>query len=386
MDDQETPSRRARHLVGRSHGRRSGLIVTGIAILIVATVATAYSMYSAQSEAQSAAPNPLRPIGRTTSSAAGSDTNTTNDAKNPTISKILRAHPSRPLNHDHPLQVWVGGDSLSGELGPSLSDELSPTGVVQVTVDFKVGSGLHDNGLRNWPQRVPDQMAANNPDVAIFMIGANDAGIVTSRESDWAPRYRTHIANMMDLLGGPNHRTVYWVGPPPMRSANLERGALALSLLMADEAKHHDNVVFVDAYTLFANVQGHYTNRIDLPALNKTNVLVRISDGVHFTNDGADWLAYQVAQLLDSQWDINKQAGGKPFGVHIEQNGGSIPGYRRRVHSPNYTSTSSGTRSSTTTAPGATSTTYATGTTSVPTVPKTTVPPTTAAAPTTTSH
>ena len=133
-----------------------------------------------------------------------------------------------------------------------------------------------------------------------------------------------------------------------MKSSQLERGAKALSELMADEATRHKNVVFIDAYTMFADGDGHYTNRIDIPALDKKNVLVRIGDGVHFTNDGADWLAYQLSILLDEQWKITQQSGGTPIRVSIESNGGSVPGYTPRTGGRSYRTTTTSRGASTT--------------------------------------
>ncbi len=308
------------------------------------------------------------------------------------LTKIIAKNPPRPLSHDAPLHVWVGGDSLSGELGPSLGNELATTGIVRTVVDFKVGSGLHDNGLRNWPQRIPSQMSTYSPDVAIFMIGANDASIVGGNESSWAPRYRAKVATVMDLLSGTDHkRTVYWVGPPTMGPSSLNRGAKALNTLMATEARKHPNVVYVDAYAMFSGPDGGYSSHLDLPALHATRVLVRISDGVHFTNSGAEWIAYNVSKLLDEQWQITRQAGGTPLSVTIQSGGGSVPGYRpgRRPTNTYYGTTTTpatappSTAAPTTTSGGGPSTT---GQPTATTTPKTTPPTTAPHASTTAPH
>jgi hypothetical protein len=359
-------SRRARADVRRRRTRRNVSLLSAGILVVGAGGVAAFSLNAEPSTGPKLVPATSQHGATSTSQASKS-----------IIDRIKSDNPPRPLSHEAPLRVWVGGDSLSGHVGPALGTQLTDTGIVKVTVDFKVGSGLHDNGLRNWSKRVPEQMTKHKPDVAIFMIGANDASIVSRNLQSWGPQYRKRVGEMMELLGGAEHRTVYWIGPPPLKQSQLERGTLGLSDLMADEATHHKHVVFINAYDIFDDEEHHYTNRIDMPAINKQNVLVRISDGVHFTNDGADWLAYQLSLLLDEQWSIAKQSGGKPISVSIESNGGSVPGYTPRTNRRS-TTTTQYLGASTSTAPPISVET----TTSVPpsssTASPTTVTPTTA--------
>lgn len=366
-------ARLARHRASRRQS--ATVLVLGLALVALGVVAWTTVRSSGDN-------TPPLARGTTTTAHAPSDTNDP-------ISQIVAAHPPRALSHDEPLRLWVGGDSLAGEVGPSLGEQLADSGIVSTRVDFKVGSGLHDDGLRDWPTRAAEQMQSVQPDVAVFVIGANDASIV-DRSGSWKARYRAKVSELMETLSDAGQRTLYWVGPPPLRATNLERGAKELGLLMADEAKAHENVVYVDAYTMFADADGHYTRRIDMPALGLTDVLVRISDGVHFTNDGADWLAYRIAQLLDEQWQITKQSGGKRIAVTIEQGGGTIPGYRPRPPRTRPSTTTSGASSTTTQDPSSSSSTPTSEvpTTTLPpdtTTPETTSPPATTAPPVTTA-
>ena len=54
----------------------------------------------------------------------------------------------RPVDHAHPLRLWVGGDSLAGSFGPALGDAVGATGVVDAVIDYKVSSGLWSNDIR----------------------------------------------------------------------------------------------------------------------------------------------------------------------------------------------------------------------------------------------
>ena len=124
-----------------------------------------------------------------------------------------------------PLDLWVGGDSLAGLLGPALGDQVGATGIVKTVIDYKTSSGLWSNDIRNWDQRATEQMALVKPEAVVFIIGANDTPVVNNVDSngdkipDWETEYRLKVARMMDLLIGPAHRTVFWLRTADARNA-----------------------------------------------------------------------------------------------------------------------------------------------------------------------
>lgn len=220
--------------------------------------------------------------------------------------------PPRRIDHDSPLRLWVGGDSLAGWLGPSLGALARETGVVATQIDYKVSSGIASDGVRNWPERAASEIEEHDPEAIVFMIGTNDASIVNHRTNEdgvyeWEPEYRSEVAEMMDLfVGGDAHRTVFWVGAPTTRTEWRDDGVVELNRVMQEEAESRDDVVFVDAYSLFAGEDGQYVD--SLIGEDGEYVRVRNGDGVHFTTAGGDRLAAAVFALLDARWEILDQA------------------------------------------------------------------------------
>ena len=87
--------------------------------------------------------------------------------------------------------MWVGGDSLAGSLGPSLGTIAGATGVVQPYFDSRVSSGLTNPTFFDWPSHAEKEMARLNPEIAVFIIGANDylaPNTVTTTTTTTAPR------------------------------------------------------------------------------------------------------------------------------------------------------------------------------------------------------
>ncbi|HSO96326.1 MAG TPA: GDSL-type esterase/lipase family protein [Acidimicrobiia bacterium] len=214
-----------------------------------------------------------------------------------------------PLTPDAPLRLWIGGDSLAGSLGPALGTLAGDTGVVQPVFDSRVSSGLTTPGFFDWPEHATQEMARLDPEVAVFIIDANDSELVTgsATAADAKARYAELVTQMLDILAGPgSHRYVYWVGGPTIRDSTTDSGVRQLNDVARSVVVRRPNTTYVDAYRLFGDSQGRFS--FTLPDASGTPVLDRSDDGVHFTPAGADRLAQPIFQALDSQCRVQSQA------------------------------------------------------------------------------
>jgi hypothetical protein len=380
---EDANSRRGRLVARRSHRTRVAIVV--VVILIAGGIAAAaYALKNNDPQTRAAGTNETP----TTFGKRG-----TLVAPNP-----VKATAPRTLDHQHPLKLWVGGDSLAGSFGPALGDQVGATGVVSTVIDYKVSSGLSSNDIRNWYDRATEQMTSDNPDAVVFIIGANDAPIVNNVDNngdnipDWQAEYRLKVARMMDLLVGPHHRTVFWLGPPTLGDPNMDAGAKAIGPVMREEAlKRAPDVVYLDTYSLFSK-DGTYSRYI--LDENGNQITARISDGTHFSQDGAAYLARAVFSLIDGRWKLTKQADPKnPIGwTSAPGSGELVPGYSQQPQSK-YQNGNSGSNNTTpnTTTGAADPTTVVTSapttvapTTTPRTTPVTTTPKATTPTPTTT--
>jgi hypothetical protein len=360
----DTSSRRDR-LVATRRKRRTRILV-GVLVVGIAggLAAAAYAYNTNDTQAHAAAPT-----GR--AAKFGQDGTLVSP-------KAARATAPRKLDHAHPLNLWIGGDSLAGSFGPALGDQVGATGVVKTVIDYKVSSGLWSNDIRNWHERATEQMSSDNPDAVVFIIGTNDAPVVNKVDAnadgipDWEAAYRMKVARMMDLFIGPNHRTVFWLGPPTLGDDNMNSGAKAIGEVMREEAKKREpDVVYLDTYKLFSASGGGYSRQIIDE--NGKEITARISDGTHFTQDGAAYLARAVFTLIDARWKLLKQADpSQPIPwTSAPGSGELVPGYS---YQPTSRYRSNGDHKSNDTAPPVAQTTY------VPqTSPTTFVTPTTVA-------
>jgi uncharacterized protein len=229
-------------------------------------------------------------------------------------STTIAGRPCRaPLTDADPLRLWVGGDSLAGTLGLALGSTSGETGVVQPYFDSRVSSGLTSRSFFDWPEHAAKEMDRLRPEIAVFIIGANDfAAPLDSAEDEhgqpaWKARYTALVEEMLAVLGS-DDRTVIWVGSPSFKDDRNEQ-IEALDDHMREVVAKHEKVAYVDAYALFTDAAGEYA--ASLPPLDDQGaepVLVRAGDGVHLTPQGGARLAQAVFPVIDLQCNVSKQA------------------------------------------------------------------------------
>lgn len=293
-DEILSPSRRDRLLRRRSWRKRGALASVAVVALGVGITGALLVADDGGSETGTTTTPP------TTDPSA---TSAPSPAITGVVGEIDQLPKGRALSHDDPLRLWIGGDSLSGAIGPVIGQYSEDSGVVDALVDFKVSSGLATQ-VRDWPEYAADLISEEDPEAIVFMVGANDA-IVVDSSGEWEDDYRRRVQEMMDLLvGGDAHRTVFWIGSPPMRLAEREEGILELNRVYEEEALLRPDVIYVDAYTMLEGPDGGYSSSIYIEG--QGTLYVRSGDGVHFTTAGAEWVGYNVWRLIDRRWDVGR--------------------------------------------------------------------------------
>ena len=207
------------------------------------------------------------------------------------------------------LAMWIGGDSMAMIFGQSLVALSQQTGVIDPVLDYKVSSGLSRPDFFDWPLRMRAQMKSFDPDVAVVMIGTNDGqsveyqGKVLQFDTPaWLALYHKRVGAAMDILIGSQHRQVWWIGMPIMRSAAFSKVVRVLDSVYKSEAAKQPDVHWVDTYAMFADKSGHYQDY--LPGPSGQMELMRQSDGIHFSRAGADMAAAIVLGQIKAFWHI----------------------------------------------------------------------------------
>ena len=207
------------------------------------------------------------------------------------------------------LAMWVGGDSMAMIFGQSLVAMSQPTHVIDAVLDYKVSSGLSRPDFFNWPVRMQAQMKSFDPHVAVVMIGTNDGQsvqyqgkVLQFNTPAWLALYHKRVGEAMDILIGHQHRQVWWIGLPIMRSGAFSKVVTILNSVYQQEAATRPDVHWVDTYLMYADKHGRYQDY--LPGPNGQAELMRQSDGIHFSRAGADVAAKLVLDQIKAFWHI----------------------------------------------------------------------------------
>lgn len=207
-----------------------------------------------------------------------------------------------PPTRQKPLVVYFGGGSLSAGPEWAFVTQTGEKKLVKTYPEYQVGTGIVRSDYFDWRRHLRGVMNARRPDVAVFMVGANDSqdyiidGVYHPNGSTvWRKRYRRDVSRIMDVLVA-DGRKVIWVGMPPMQDGDLNDGMVEVNKIVQDEAGKRDNVSYIDTWALFSAPGGGFTPAVD-------GETVRLEDGIHLNVEGSELLA---AAIIDELAEIAK--------------------------------------------------------------------------------
>jgi hypothetical protein len=190
------------------------------------------------------------------------------------------------------VTAWSNGDSTSYYMSVAFLAMVERAGgTAAIAPSYVVSSGLLNPNLHDWPANLASEMALYNPEVVVFMLGANDANGAAANPN----AYRAKVGAVMDQLHAPG-RKVAWVGQPIMGRDDLAVSVPVVNRIFEEEAASRPWVTYVDAYRLTADASGGYATH--LPGPDGEPQLMRADDGVHLTPAAGERLARAVFMAL----------------------------------------------------------------------------------------
>jgi len=221
------------------------------------------------------------------------------------------ARPKPVFTRARPLRVWVAGDSLAQVPGDALA-RAAPGSVDVLPVESRLSTGLARPDLYNWYTRFNQVIAAVKPHVAVLSFGADDAhdfmagvpgghSVGTFGSPAWIAEYRRRVEGVTRELNAAGITTL-WLGLPIPDGPGFRRSFPIVNRILESVAhKHAPHSQFVDTWHLLDSAHGRYTAYL---RVGGKLTLMRLPDGVHYTDAAGDLVAADVLALLRASYTL----------------------------------------------------------------------------------
>jgi len=212
-----------------------------------------------------------------------------------------------------PLRLHIMGDSMVQFFGHVMVGLADDTGVIEASTEHQLSSGLSRPDFYDWPTRIVEVMAAEDPDAVVLMFGGNDAqaivvdGQIARRFSDaWMAEYSARVGHVMDLVTTDPDRVLIWVGQPIMEDPEYDSRMQGVNEVFEAEAAKRNRVHYVDTRDLFRGPNGGFSRYVADAAGQLADV--RLTDGVHLSTTGGRWLSQVLLDELGLFVDLSSGA------------------------------------------------------------------------------
>jgi len=196
-----------------------------------------------------------------------------------------------------PVRVWVGGDSMGGELGFSLEPLLQESRAFKPITYYKESSGICRYDFFDWQKQMETVSRTAKPDAVVVMMGTNDTQSVwldgewiSYGKMAWKQAYEERVGDIIDTMFIGGARRVYWVGMPIMGEDWRNSRMRLINKIFQKQAEKRPGAEYVDIWDLYATSDGSF------------DASLRLGDQVHFTVEGQELLADKVYRAIKADW------------------------------------------------------------------------------------
>ena len=198
-------------------------------------------------------------------------------------------------------RLAVFGDTMAADLAAALDRFYTDDPNIIIINQGVTSSGFARPDFFDWDKTIADQVSKNTFDIAVVIVGTNDRQTIKqdtnsfkSLTPEWEDVYKSRVAAFVQSVHGAN-KPLIWVGLPPMGKADV---STAMGQISSDQrlAVFAGGAEFLDIYDKFVDDSGNYS--ATGPDINGNQVKLRRDDGVRFTADGADKLAFYLSQSI----------------------------------------------------------------------------------------
>jgi hypothetical protein len=209
--------------------------------------------------------------------------------------------PALPLKSSN-VKVMFAGDSMMQGVAPIAIQALKKTYPKANLVDLsKQSTGLTVKRYFDWPTKIKEGISKENYKLVIIFLGPNDPWDIYENKKvykfpskEWEELYRQRVEDVLKYAKD-NQAHIIWVGLPNMGEDRLRTGAVIQNRVFKKETQKY-SYQYVPTDNLVGPLDQPYKAYIKDPV--KGDLLMRGSDGIHFTPTALRLISQQVVQAV----------------------------------------------------------------------------------------
>jgi hypothetical protein len=192
---------------------------------------------------------------------------------------------------------------MAGAFGMYMAKDLGKKGW-KINRVHRSASGLSRPDFFNWQRVLAESCDQYRPELTVVMFGANDAQSLYRIGQDprwiywdnprWTDLYGRRVSSFCDIASAGGK--VAWVGLPIMRPTKLDRRLRRINRIYRAEMSHREDCIYIDTRQVLADRKGKYADHLKV---NGKSELVRASDGIHVSGQGAKLLLQHVLPQIE---------------------------------------------------------------------------------------
>jgi uncharacterized protein len=223
-------------------------------------------------------------------------------------------------------QIFVLGDSLAAGLWSGVSRSIDGDMRISLNGRYKEDSGLSRPEYYDWNGALPKILASNKIDIAIVMLGSNDAQPIRDGAmryafdtQEWRGAYVKQVDELMASLKAAG-AAVYWMEMPPMQADKYDESMKIVAGIHKERAAAA-GIRFVETRVALLD-NGRYSDS----GFDDTGEFVRLRsrDGVHFLKEGNNKLGSLVMAAINKDIEVAVAAAPPPAATTESQ---PVPGF-----------------------------------------------------------
>jgi hypothetical protein len=226
-----------------------------------------------------------------------------NPAADPASVKLPVFEANRVHSSEHPLKVFMFGDSQVFSLGSGLSRLAGTDSPIEVEFLAIHSSGFIRGDYYNWPAKLSDTFRTAGYEGAVMMLGMNDyqsfwnnkGEIMKKHTPEWEAAYKDKCRTLIDLTLTFVPR-LYWIGMPVVKNREYNASLAYIDSVQESLALEYspDLLVRVPLQKTATGEVKSYADTIDRGGGKMLKLMG--DDGAHFTVEGGQ---LAMAPLFD---------------------------------------------------------------------------------------